>query len=195
MRQKGKTILTPEQKLKEAFKYGRYIVKTKSTTYSTAEHFKTNASTVAGRLKLLIEADPDLYKKVCKVCPRLGVKKENSKKIGRASGTITNQKKKVAAEKEKKIHTVTYSQPTGYTIVELGHKKTPKSKCKSVSGRSKGGRWEYNVAAKPFFSDGYQRFTVKADSPKKAIELVQHMIKHYRLKWLNPSACWIEGAN
>lgn len=194
MKQKKKRpTLTPEQKLREAFKYAKYIIKTNANTYLTAEHFKTNASTVSGRLKLLIEADPCLYKEVCNVCPRLGTSKEH-KTIGRASGEITNQKKKVAAEKEKK-RTVTYSQSTGYTIVELGHKKTPKYKCKSLSGRSKGGRWSYNVAVKPFFTEGYQRFTVKADSPKKAIAQVQLMVKHYGLKWLNPNACWIEGAN
>lgn len=190
-----KRILTPEQQLKDAFKYARYIVKTHGTTYSTAKHFKTNPSTVAGRLKLLIDADPDLYKKVCEICPRLGVKKSQLK-VGRASGEITKYKKKVAVEEEakkKKTGPIIYSQPTGYTIIDPGHKKTPKSKCKSLTGRTKGGRYMYTVSAKHFFTNGYQRFTVRANSPKSAIETVQRMIKHYGLDWLNPSTCQTEG--
>lgn len=183
--QKEKHLTTAQQQyLEQAKIIGQYIIDNKCSTYNAAAHFDISQTQVSVKLNLLKQADKKMYAKIKKICPRLGI--------------VRKQKKKKAQKPICKVTIPTeyiYSTGTGCRWVVTGCKKTPKYKCRSISGRTKGGRWQYAVAAKYFFKDGYQRFVVKANSPKEAIEQVQLMIKHYQLNYINPSACWIEGAN
>lgn len=185
MQKRKQSILTPDQHLEEARLIGQYIIDNKCSTYDAAAQFNVSQYQISCRLKLLKQMDKKMYAKIKKICPRLGVVRKARKK------KVQKPIYKVNTEPAQYV----YSTGTGCRYIETGHKKTPKYKCKSISGRTKGGRWEYVVAAKYFFNDGYQRFVVKANSPKEAIEQVQVIIKHHKLKYLNPNACWIEGAN
>lgn len=176
-----------KQMIKDAKRIAQYLIKHPKNTYQdVCAYFNIKRHIVAKRINLLKTEDPDLYDKLTSVNHRIGkcgAKTKNKDYIYSAEPIV----KKQELPKEKGKHYV-IKNAAGVKVVDIpvGYKPTPKRKCKNISGKKKVlGHHLFTLTVGSYFDNAVYIFTIKADYPEEAINIMKLMIDHYKMSALS----------